>query len=276
MWKQWPDFFVELFVLRAIDHHRLRRYPRKLSHLVRALLRSYAMHTADILRLFDDGYLTRQFESGDDPHAEAALPAASLEFLLELCRKISAKRVFEFGSGRSTQEFLGAGYSVFSLEDSSFWLSKTVESLGGDGARLHESAVSMLKTRMVGGFPVLGWRIDKELKEQLGRADLILVDSPHFTPFREATLCASLQYGPQALTVLDDTRIPTVSRFCDRLANQNPQLLHKRVAVGHGFDLFFRTDPLRPLVCGVGFYETLKGWRRYFQGRAFYRALEKP
>lgn len=233
------------------------------------------MPAANIPRLFEDNYLTQQFESGDDPQAEAALPASSLEFLLEVCRKIGAKRIFEFGSGRSTQAFLGAGYSVFSLEDSSFWLSKTVESLGVDEARLHESAVSFLETMMVGSFPVLGWRIDEKLKEQLRRADLILVDSPHFTPFREATLFASLQDGPQALVVLDDTRIPTVSRFCDRLARRNPQLLHKRVHVGHGFDLLFRADPSRPLVCRAGFYDTLKGWRRYFQGRAFYRALAK-
>jgi len=276
MWPQWGGFFVRWFVLRAIDLWGSGRYCRGLSRLVRAFLRLQAMSTANISRLFADSYLTQQFESGYDPDAEAALPASSLGFLLELCRKIGAKRIFEFGSGRSTQRFLGAGYSVFSLEDSSFWLSKTVDSLSCDEARLHESAVSVLETRMFGGFPVLGWRIDRRLREQLSRADLILVDSPHFTPFREATLSASLQYGPQALAVLDDSRIPTVGRFCDRLAQQNPQLLHKRVTVGHGFDLFFRPDPSRPLACRSGFYDTLKGWRRYFQGRAFYRALTKP
>lgn len=231
------------------------------------------MANTNIHRLFLDSYLNQQFEFADDPNAEAALPSSSLSFLLELCRKIDAKRIFEFGSGRSTQAFLSAGYRVFSLEDSPFWLSKTVEPLSGEEARLHESAVSALGTSMASGFPVLAWHIDTVIRNQLQQADLILVDSPHFTPFREETLFASLQYGPQALAVLDDTRIPTVSRFCDRLALQNPQLLHKRVTVGHGFDLFFRSDPFRPLVRRVDFYETLKGWRRYFQGRAFYRAL---
>lgn len=228
------------------------------------------MSTENISRLFDDSYLDQQFESGDDPHAEAALPASSLEFLLEICCKIGAERIFEFGSGRSTQAFLGAGYSVFSLEDSSLWLSKTVDSLCGHEAKLHHSAVSALETNMVGGFPVLGWRIDKRLEEQMGRADLILVDSPHFTPFREATLLASLQLGPQALIVLDDTRIPTLRRFCDRIASQNPQLLHRRVAVGHGFDLFYRVDPGVPLVRKQSLLDLVKGWRRYFKGRSFY------
>jgi hypothetical protein len=231
------------------------------------------MSTEHISRLFEDSYLAQRFESGDDPHAEAALPASSLEFLLELCRKIGAKRIFEFGSGRSTKAFLSAGYSVFSLEDSSFWLSKTVESLSGHEAKLHESAVSALETNMIGGFPVLGWRIDKRLEEQLGRADLILVDSPHFTPFREATLLASLQHGPQSLIVLDDTRIPTLRRFCDGIASQNPRLLHRRVAVGHGFDLFHRVDPSEPLVRKQSLMDLVKGWRRYFRGRSFYAKM---
>jgi hypothetical protein len=47
-----------------------------------------------------------------DPIAMAALPASSLGFLIELCRKIGAKRVFEFGSGRNTQTFLGAGFPL--------------------------------------------------------------------------------------------------------------------------------------------------------------------
>lgn len=233
------------------------------------------MSTEIIRRLFDDSYLAQQFESGDDPHAEAALPACSLEFLLELCRKVGAKRIFEFGSGRSTKVFLSAGYSVFSLEDSSFWLSKTVESLSCREAKLHESAVSALETNMVGGFPVLGWRIDKKLRQELGRADLILVDSPHFTPFREATLFASLQHGPQALIVLDDTRIPTLRRFCGDIASQNPQLLHRSVAVGHGFDLFHRVKTDLPLVRRQNLVDLVKGWRRYFKGRSFYANLAK-
>lgn len=228
-----------------------------------------------IQELFRDSYLSQTFECGDDPQAESALPSFSLAFLLELSRKINAQRIFEFGSGRSTQAFLSAGYRVFSLEDSAYWMSKSLEALRPEERSNHNSSVRALKTRILGAFPVLDWVLDDSLKHEIAAADLILVDSPHFTPFRESTLWNSLHFGPRALIVLDDTRIPTLQSFCDRIISQNPQLLHRRVAVGHGFDLFHCSDVGRVLCRKQSPIDVLKGWRRYFMGRAFYARLDK-
>jgi len=233
------------------------------------------MPNTQIKQLFSDSYLSQAFECGDDPHAEAALPKSSLEFLLEVSRRIGAKRVFEFGSGRSTQALLAGEHTVVSLEDSAYWMSKSLEALQPDERSRHRGSVSALRTKMHGGFPVLDWVLDDSVKRDIGLADLILVDSPHFTPFRESTLWASLQYGPQALVILDDTRIPTLQSFCDRISSQNPQLLHRRVSVGHGFDLFHRGDSGRALHRKQSIMDVLKGWRRYFKGRAFYAKLSK-
>jgi hypothetical protein len=233
------------------------------------------MPDIQIKQLFSDSYLSRTFECGDDPHAEAALPRSSLEFLLEVSRRIGAKRIFEFGSGRSTQALLTGGYRVFSLEDSAFWMSKSLETLQPDERSRHKGSVSALRTKMHGGFPVLDWVLDDSVKREMGLVDLILVDSPHFTPFRESTLWASLQYGSQALVILDDTRIPTLQSFCDRISSQNPQLLHRRISVGHGFDLFHRGNSGRTLHRKQSIVDMLKGWRRYFKGRAFYAELSR-
>jgi hypothetical protein len=59
-----------------------------------------------IHQLFADDYLREHFVEGDYEDAIAALPDASLEFLLELCRIAGVKTVFEFGSGRSTKALL--------------------------------------------------------------------------------------------------------------------------------------------------------------------------
>jgi len=233
------------------------------------------MPNTQIKKLFSDSYLSQAFDCGDDPHTEAALPKASLDFLLEVSRRIGAKRIFEFGSGRSTQALLAGGHTVFSLEDSAYWMSKSLEALQPDERSRHRGSVSELRTKMHGGFPVLDWVLDDSVKREIGLADLILVDSPHFTPFRESTLWASLQYNPQALVILDDTRIPTLQSFCDRISFQNPQLLHRRISVGHGFDLFHRGDSGRALHRKQSIVDVLKGWRRYFRGRAFYAELSR-
>ncbi len=41
------------------------------------------------------------------------------------------KTVFEFGSGRSTKAFLQAGLAVSSLEDSDYWMQKTIDMCSG-------------------------------------------------------------------------------------------------------------------------------------------------
>ena len=75
-------------------------------------------------------------------------------------------------------------------------------------------------------------------------------------------LTLALRHCHQALIVVDDANIPTVQRFCQRLAVQN-SVPYYQTRMDHG--LFFlcvaglhRVDARRPL------FETLKAWRRYF------------
>lgn len=125
---------------------------------------------------------------GDYAEAPAALPDVSLNFLIELCATLNLKRVFEFGSGRSTKALLEGGCSVISLEDSDFWMEQTLKTLTLEQKNRHTALVRPLETRPLGLFPVLDWPIDAVLTKDLKEAELILVDSPYYTPFRESTL----------------------------------------------------------------------------------------
>lgn len=226
-----------------------------------------------IQSLFASDYLSRTFVEGDHATAEAALPDASLEFLVEVCQRLQIRNVFEFGSGRSTLALLQAGFNVVSLEDSQFWLDKTIQSIPLRDSPRHRGLMQPLQTKALGCFPVMDWKLSESVTAQLGAAELILVDSPHYTPFRESTLWTSLTVRPGALVILDDTRIPTLRHFCDRLARTNRSLLHRRIAVGHGFDLFYRYDQQTKLSLGHSMTDCLRGWRRYFLGRIFYAKL---
>lgn len=234
-----------------------------------------SLSTSKIHQLFSDDYLREQFEEGDYEDAIAALPDASLEFLLEICRRVGVTTVFEFGSGRSTKALLQAGVSVASLEDSDYWMQKSLTECGPDLLARHRSFVRPLRCHSLGLFPVMDWDVRGDVEDALLTADLVLVDSPYFTPFRESTLWSSLQRCPQALIVLDDTRIPTLQRFSQRLAFANPDMLHQQVKVGHGFGVFSSCN-CRRLQLGHSFKDVLSGWRRYFMGRRFYASLRQP
>ena len=220
--------------------------------------------------LFQDGFFDRaDFPPADHAGAPAALPDAALRFLLAAAAETGARTVFEFGSGHSTAAFLGAGLRVTSLEDSERWMSQTV----GDLAPAHRASgqhvalVRPLRVRWRNGAPVRDWVLTGRLAGALDAADLVLIDSPFHVPFRLSTLLSVLGRPTAALVVLDDTRIPTLARFCDRLARQNPtRLCHRRVPVGHGFDCFTRRDldTSRPLDMTQPVTETLKAWRRFF------------
>jgi hypothetical protein len=203
----------------------------------------------------------------------AALPDPSLQFLLSICRALGVKNIFEFGSGRSTKALLAQGYHVTSLEDSSYWLNQTTATLTEEEKEKHKSFVKPLALRFIGLFPVLDWQIDSEIKKDLEQADLILVDSPYYTPFRESTLWSALNFSENAVIILDDTRIPTLSRFCDRLSLVN-HAMHARVKVGHGFDMFYLQNS-KKLHLKHSAADTIKGWYRFFQGLNFYRKLSR-
>jgi hypothetical protein len=226
-----------------------------------------------IQALFESDYLDKHFHQEDCAAAPAALPDASLDFLLEVSKRINAHKVFEFGSGRSTRSLLSAGMTVFSLEDSEHWLRKSLDDIPSELTALHQGAVESLRTKMLGWFPVLDWRVEESLLQKLVAADLVLVDSPYYTPFRESSLWTALLHCPDGLVILDDTRIPTLSTFCDRIAAKNPWIAHKRVKVGHGFDLFWCRGENAKLSLGHSMTDCFKGWRRYFLGRKFYADL---
>jgi len=201
---------------------------------------------------------------GDHTGNPAALPDQSLAFIISAAKLIGAKRAVEFGSGRSTKAFLDAGLTLTSIEDSQTWLADTRRAVNGLGERWN-AIVRSLSTEWEGLVPFRDWVFGQDIVEPLERADLVLIDSPHFVPFRERTLINALRHARHALVILDDSRIPTVQRFCDRIARQNPGLLHRRVLVGHGFDLFAHSVPadIRSI---RGLIETAKGWRRFQMG----------
>ena len=221
------------------------------------------LNSAAITALFQSPLLTERRDDADHPTAPAALPENAISFLLDLARELNAMTIFEFGSGISTSAFLRAGYHVTSLEDSHNWMEQTLTRLSDELRRRHTALVRPLRLKLHGLFPAMDWAIDSELAMLIGNADLILVDSPYFAPFREATLWSALAHNANAVVVVDDTRIPTLSRFCDQLASVNPSLLHCRVRVGHCFDLFSRGGDDRSLKLKHGLVETLKGWRRF-------------
>ena len=213
---------------------------------------------------FQSSVFTRTRQEGDDSNI-AALPDVSLEFLVELCQVLSIKKVFEFGSGRSTKALLGIGCQVTSLEDSEHWMQETQKTLTAVERSRHKTMVKPLTRQFVGSFPVLGWELDQAMQSSIEQAELILIDSPYYTPFRESVLWTSLNVSNQAIVVLDDVRIPTIQHFCDRLVKANSSIQHRRVKVGHTFDVFYRNGK-ESLQLNQSIVDIIKGWRRYFQG----------
>ena len=221
--------------------------------------------TERIEQVFQRGVLFEPHRLSDHPEAPAALPDESLNFLLMMARAVEAKTIFEFGSGRSTVALLSAGFDVVSLEDSAYWLDETMRLIAKSPAH-HQALVRPLSVVWRNATPFLDWRLDEQLAGLIRTADIVLIDSPYYPPFRESTLLSVLALAMRTLVVLDDTRIPTLSRFCDRIALRNPWLLHRRVQVGHSFDVFcnvgrLRIDGRRSLT------ETAKAWRRFLAGK---------
>jgi hypothetical protein len=210
----------------------------------------------------------KNYQNSDCNDVPAALPDASLDFLIEVCTKLGIQRIFEFGSGRSTKALLSHKFSVTSLEDNQYWMNQTLKTLEENEKINHTAFVKPLKTRFLGLFPVFDWNISSELAKSISEADLILVDSPYYVPYRESTLWSALKYSKGAFVIIDDTRIPTLQRFCNRLFLSNPSLIHTRVGVGHSFDIFYHKSEEK-LHLNHSIMDIAKGWRRYILGRKF-------
>jgi len=187
---------------------------------------------------------------GGSTDAGYALPDGTLGVLTRIIGTAGVRNVFEFGSGRSTKAFLAAGCRVTAVEDSREWLDRTVTELSPEElSRLH-AVCQGLEIVFYQGAPFRSWTLDEET---LGRLA--------FPPFREHALSVSLRHCRGGLIVVDDARIPTVRRFCLRLAGGEA---HRECGIDHG--LFFL---IREGECGGprrGLWETLKAWRRFFMG----------
>jgi hypothetical protein len=199
-------------------------------------------------------------ENGED--AGYALPLSTLACLSAIVRELDVRTVFEFGSGRSTAEFLVSGCDLTSVENDPEWMDKTLATIPAEQrARLH-SITQPLRIRWHRGVPFPGWNLSPQILARLGEAELVLVDSPVSPPFREHALLTCLRHVKCGLVVVDDANIPTVRRFCDRLARQN-NLLGFYSPLDHGL-YFFALESRRKSNTARSVLESLKAWRRFF------------
>jgi len=171
--------------------------------------------------------------------------------------------VFEFGSGRSTKSLLGRGCHVTSLEDSQVWLQNTLSMLSPAERQRHLAFLQPLRNVLLGAAPLKSWSFDLRLTRALAEAQLVLIDSPAYPPFREHALAMSLTHARHSLIIVDDANIPTVLRFCLRLAEKN-HLLHFHLPVDHGLFFILPPEHSTPLNASRSHWETMKAWRRFF------------
>jgi hypothetical protein len=204
----------------------------------------------------------------DDLRGEAgyALPRESLALLTNCAARLQVRRIFEFGSGQSTRTFLAAGCQVFAVEDNESWLAETCARLDPTQREHFASVLLPLRRVWLAGAPMQSWVLPPAALAALREAELVLIDSPAWPPFREHALTLALAQCQHALIIVDDANIPTVHRFCQRLAMKNGASYFV-TAMDHG--LFFihanagrALDTRRPLL------ETLKAWRRYVLARS--------
>jgi hypothetical protein len=197
-----------------------------------------------------------------------ALPDASISCLREVIARLCLTRIFEFGSGRSTQIFLQAGCSVISLEHSETWLAETARRLRPEENARWQSVHAPLRQIWHKGAPFSSWQLTPELMARLSAAELVLIDSPPLPPSREHALILALRHACGALIVVDDANIPTVRRYCARLARQN-HLEMFQTRMDHG--LCF----LAPMAASPnesrGLWEMLRVWRFFLIRRRFQR-----
>jgi hypothetical protein len=195
-----------------------------------------------------------------------ALPEATLSLLMECVSRLWVRRVFEFGSGRSTRGFLRAGCEVAVVEDSEAWLGKTLAQLDEVQRTRFTSYLLPLRTVWVAGAPLRSWVLPEAVLATLREADLVLVDSPAWPPFREHALALALAHSRNALVVVDDANIPAVHRFCQRLAGRNGAQTFQ-TTMDHGLFLM-RPSGKGSIATARPILETLKAWRRYFMAGA--------
>jgi hypothetical protein len=198
---------------------------------------------------------TAESVSGDCGYA---LPDGTLRLLREIVEAAGVRRVFEFGSGRSTKAFLAAGCEVTALEDSEEWLEQTLATLTPEErTRLH-AIRQPLAALFFQGAPFRSWVLDADALRRLAEAELVLIDAPAFPPFREHALSLSLERCGGVI-VVDDAGIPTVGRFCKRMG---VGMWMRECGVDHGLCFFMSEGGGGAGRRGI--VETAKAWRRFY------------
>ncbi len=219
----------------------------------------------EALRKFIDTTLPEFAQSSQREDAGYALPGPSLALLGDTVRHLKIRRVFEFGTGKSTRCFLDADCEVWAVEDCAAWLEQTLADIPA-GRRDQLTTFHLpLETIWLAGAPLKSWKLPTPAREALARADLVLVDSPALPPFREHVLTLALSEAREALIAVDDAGIPTVRRFCHRLAGLNAAPA-RFLDIDHGL-FFFGPGARHPLDVRRPCLETLKAWRRFFHLR---------
>jgi predicted O-methyltransferase YrrM len=216
----------------------------------------------EIFRDLLPGLLEAMPAAGED--SGYALPEATLTCLANLVRSAGIQRVFEFGSGRSTKIFLQAGCRVTSLEDSERWLHQTRQTITPEDLGRHHAVVQPLRTVWHRAAPMKSWTLSAELRRALEEAELVLIDSPASPPFREHPLILALTLARQATVVIDDANIPTVQRFCQRLARNDAALASHFTPKDHGLYFFGLRESRQRIDFSRGVIETGKAWRRFW------------
>lgn len=197
-----------------------------------------------------------------------ALPEVSVECLRKVVDRLGVRTVFEFGSGRSTLLFLEAGCELTSLEDSEAWLAETAGRVPAEArGRWHPIYASLARV-WHRGVPFLSWPLTEELTTRLAAADLVLIDSPALPPSREHALVLALRHAGRALIVVDDANIPTVARYCRRLARRNERPFFQ-TTMDHG--VCFIGPGAVPVDERRSVVDALRAWRFYLIRRRFRR-----
>lgn len=194
----------------------------------------------------------------------AALSDYALDYLLEVARLFDAKKLLEFGSGRSTELFLKNGYQVISIEDSEEWQEHTLKSIGKNFIKNLQLNYMPLQTRFLGGVPFKNWSFNKALIDYVERADIILIDSPYFLGDRIYTTINALKYArPGVPIILDDARVMALDRLGTYLTGRNESICYQRLDIDHGFGFYLKTNHSR-LKYNHTPIEFARGFRRYF------------